>query len=118
MLIVDFLRVVIVVMNKMFVPGSSTKEIEKWYISRLEEGGYPDFGSVPLGHGIGTGHLPPTFCHNDDYVLEENVMVVPCAHIYDLKTNCGIFALEYVVCVKPGKGEVFTKYPLDLITID
>ena len=45
------------------------------------------------------------------------VDIVPCAHIFDLKTNCGVFALEYIVCVKPGKAEVFTKYPLDLITI-
>ncbi len=114
MKMIDFLRPVIEELNKMFVPGASTKEIEKWYLSRLEEGGYPDHGSVPLGHGIGTGHLPPTFYNDDDYELEENVMIVPCAHIYG---ECGVFGLEYVACVKPGKCDVYTKYPLDLITI-
>jgi len=118
MKMIDFFRPVIEELNSMFVPGASTKEIEKWYINRLAEGGYPDIGSVPLGHGIGTGHLPPTFYHDDDYILEENVMIVPCAHIFDLKTNCGVFALEYIVCVRPGKAELFTKYPLDLITIE
>ncbi|MGI6316841.1 MAG: M24 family metallopeptidase [Christensenellales bacterium] len=119
MKMVEFMVPVIGQLNKMMVPGASTTEIEKWYLSTLKSGGYPDYGSVPLGHGIGTGHLPPTFYHTDDYALEENVMVVPCAHIYDLVSpDGGVFALEYVVCVKKGGAEVFTKYPLDLITID
>jgi len=118
MKMMDVLRKVIPKLNAQFVPGASTVEIDKWFRSQLKEGGYPADQPNPfvLGHGIGTGHLPPTFHDDDDCILQENTIIVPCALIFNAETG-DIYAQEYIVCVKPGKPEILTKYPIDLIII-
>jgi Xaa-Pro aminopeptidase len=112
----DVIRRIIPELNAKMIPGTSTLETEIWYLEELQKAGYPDRGSVPLGHGIGTGHLPPFFYRDKDDILKENTLISLCAHIGDMANNL-VFALEYIVCVKPKKPEIMTRWPLDLIVI-
>lgn len=97
--------------------GNSTKDIEKWYYDRVKEVGYPNVGGVGLGHGIGTGHLPPFFETDKEWILKPNVLVSLCPNIYDL--NAGdVWALEFLLAIREeGPPEILTKHPLDLIVL-
>ena len=112
----DTIEGIIPELNAKLVPGASTKEIEHWYHDRLAQAGYPDNGSVPLGHGIGTGHLPPYFMDDEDVILKPNTLISVNSHIYDLNEDFA-FTLEYIVCVKERKLELLTKFPLGLVCI-
>lgn len=112
----DTIEEIIPELNARLMPGASTKDIEHWYHDKLEEVGYPDHGSVPLAHGIGTGHLPPFFMDNNDMILEPNTLLAVNSHIYDLKEDFA-FTLEYMACVKERGLELMTKFPLGLVCI-
>lgn len=112
----DTIEAIIPELNAKLAPGASTKEIEHWYHDRLDQAGYPDNGSVPLGHGIGTGHLPPFFMDNNDVILQPNTLISVNSHIYDLDEDFA-FTLEYIGCIKEKRFELFTKFPLGLVCI-
>jgi Xaa-Pro aminopeptidase len=112
----DTIERIIPELNEKLVPGASTKEIDHWYSDKLKQVGYPDVGSVPLGHGIGTGHLPPYFMDNDDIILQPNILISVNSHIYDLNEDFA-FTLEYIGCVTEKKFELYTKFPLGLVCI-
>jgi Xaa-Pro dipeptidase len=116
MKMMDAIRKIIPELNAKMIPGESTLDIEKWYLAELEKAGYPDNGSVPLGHGIGTGHLPPFFYRDKDDILKENTLISLCPHIGDLENMC-VFGMEFILCVKPKRPEILTRWPIDLIIL-
>jgi Xaa-Pro aminopeptidase len=116
MKMMEVIRRIIPELNAKMILGASTVDIERWYLDEMKKAGYPDRGSVPLGHGIGTGHLPPFFFRSKNDILKENVLISVCGHINNPELMIS-FALEYIICIKPGRPEIMTHWPLDLIII-
>jgi Xaa-Pro aminopeptidase len=103
-------------LNARLVPGASTKEIEIWFRERVKKAGYPDRAMKDIGHGIGTGHLPPFFLTNKEWILKENMIISICPYIYD-PGNYNLL-MEYCVRVRQGGDpELLNKHPLGLIIV-
>lgn len=101
---------------KSMVPGASTKEISIAFREGVKSAGYPDPAPKDLGHGIGTGHLPPLVCAGREWKLKENEPISICPYIYDPGNYA--FVMEFLVQVRQGGGVPLNKHPLGLIIID
>ncbi len=109
----DFATKVAYEINDKIRVGASTSEIETWYRNRIKEGGYPDRAGKDIGHGIGTGHLPPFFTLDRDWILKENWIISVCVYIYEPGSYS--YLVEYCVRVrKDGAPEMLHKHPLEL----
>ena len=112
----DFLTEVSFELNAKLVPGAHTKEIAVWFRERIRDAGYPDPAMKDIGHGIGTGHLPPFFTLDKDWVLQKDMVISICPYIY----NPGHYNMlqEYLVAVHDDREpELLSKHPLGLIRI-
>jgi len=109
----DFLTEVAHELNSKLVKGASTKEIAIWFRERIRNGGYPDRAMKDIGHGIGTGHLPPFFTLDKEYILKENTVISICPYIYE--PGSYNMLMEYCVVVRSEGGpEILHKHPLGL----
>lgn len=108
----DFATKVAYEFNDRIRIGASTSEIEIWYRNRIKEGGYPDRAGKDIGHGIGTGHLPPFFTLDRDWILKENWIISVCVYIYEPGSYSVL--LEYCVRVTDGAPEMLHTHPLEL----
>ena len=112
----EFITEVAHELNSRLVPGASTKEIEIWFRERVKKGGYPDRAMKDIGHGIGTGHLPPFFLTDKEWILKENTIISICPYIYDP----GNYSLLMEYCVRvceDGGPELLNKHPLGLVVV-
>jgi len=112
----DFLTDTLHKLNEMLIPGQSTSEIERWFRAKVKEGGYPDVGIRDIGHGIGTGHLPPFFLQDKDWILQENSVVCISPYIFD-PGNYNLL-MEYMVIVRKNGPEFLHKHKLGLIVVN
>jgi len=103
-------------MVKSLVPGASTSEIALTFQERIKSAGYTDKAPKDLGHGIGTGHLPPLVCAGLNWTLKENEVISISPYIYDPGNYS--FLMEFLVHVREGGGVPLNKHPLGLIVID
>lgn len=109
----DFITQVAYDFNDKLVVGASTSEVAIWYREKIKQGGYTDRAMKDIGHGIGTGHLPPFFTLDREWILKENNIISVCAYIYD--PGKWSLLLEYCVRVrKEGSPEMLHKHPLEL----
>lgn len=99
------------------VPGAKVADIARRNRERVERAGYTHYPHHDLGHGIGTGHLPPLFTTSSTWELKENMVVVPNSHvtIHGVQT----VKMEFQVWVTKTKPELLQKStPLDLVVLD
>ncbi|NPA54520.1 MAG: aminopeptidase P family protein [Aquificae bacterium] len=97
--------------------GVKIKEIDLAARKVIEKYGYGDYFIHSTGHGIGIDiHEPPRISKNNEGFLEENTVFTIEPGIY-IPGKGGV-RLENVVVARKNKGEVLTKTPLDLITIE
>jgi Xaa-Pro aminopeptidase len=99
------------------VPGKTGADIDKAFNKAIEKGGYKNLDTTwYLGHGIGTGHLPP-FIHPDDQtVLKPNMVIILNPLIF--RPGIHSFMLEFMLRVTEDKPELLNKTPLDLIVLE
>ena len=109
----EFLTGVAYELNDKLVAGASTSEIAVWFRERIRNGGYPDRAMKDIGHGIGTGHLPPFFTLDKEYILRPDTIISICPYIYD--PGHYSMLMEYCVRVREsGAPELLHKHPLGL----
>jgi len=103
-------------MIKSMKPGSSSKEIATTFTEGVLSAGYTDPAPKDLGHGIGTGHLPPIICSGWDWTLMENEVLVPCPYIH--VPGEYTFIIEIMVQVTKNGGVPLSCHPLGLLVVD
>jgi Xaa-Pro aminopeptidase len=101
-------------MVKSLRPGASTRDIEVTFRERIKKAGYPDNALKDLGHGIGTGHLPP-WISMEDMKLQDNMIISIAPYIYSLGEYT--FVQEFCVLVHKDGGIPLNKEPLGLIIL-
>jgi len=102
-------------MVKSLRPGVSTRDIEVNFRERIKKAGYSDPVLKDLGHGIGTGHLPPLISM-EDIKLQDNMIVSICPYIYS-SGKSSTFVMEFCVLVHKDGGIPLNKEPLGLIIL-
>lgn len=103
-------------LNAKLVPGASTSEIAVWFREKVKAAGYPDRAMKDIGHGIGTGHLPPFFTLDKEWILQENTVISICPYIYE--PGSYNMLQEYCLIVRrEGGPEILNKHPLGLLEI-
>lgn len=104
-------------MMEMLVPGTPVKEIAIRNRQFVEKAGYGHYPHHDLGHGIGTGHLPPLITVDCKEVIQENMIIVPNSHV----TVPGVetVKMEFAVLVTQDKPELLQKStPLEMVILD
>jgi Xaa-Pro aminopeptidase len=99
------------------VPGAKVADIAKRFHERVEKAGYSHYPPRDLGHGIGTGLLPPLVISSSPWKLQENMVVVLNPHV----TIPGVqtVMLEFQVLVTQKNPELLHKCtPLELVVLD
>jgi len=99
------------------VPGATGADIDRAFNKVIEKAGYKNLDTTwYLGHGIGTGHLPPMIHPDDQTVLKPNMVI--CLNPLIFRPGIHSFMLEYMIRVTEGKPELLHKTPIELIVLD
>ena len=104
-------------MMEMLVPGTPVRDIAIKNRQFVEKAGYSHYPHHDLGHGIGTGHLPPLVYAGSNEVIQENMIIVANSHV--TVQSVETVKMEFAVLVTSGKPELLQKStPLDLVLLD
>jgi len=104
-------------MMEMLIPGTPVKEIAIKNRKLVEKAGYSHYPHHDLGHGIGTGHLPPLVTASSIEVIQENMIIVANSHV----TIQGVetVKMEFAVLVTKDKPELLQKStPLEMVVLN
>jgi len=99
------------------VPGSNGTAIYEAFTDTIEKYGFMDLDTTwYLGHGIGTGHLPPLIYPGDKTELEPNMIV--CLNPLIFKPGIHSMMEEFIIRITETKPEFMHKTPVELIVIE
>lgn len=81
----------------------------------MEAAGYGDYTGWYIGHGIGTGHLPPFISADDETVIEENMVIV--INTMAVKKGQPGVVYETMVLVTKEGHERLNQNPIHLVEL-
>lgn len=96
-------------------PGIRSCEIDAAFRTRMEAAGYGDYTGWYIGHGIGTGHLPPFISADDETVIEENMVIV--INTMAVKKGQPGVVYETMVLVTKEGHERLNQNPIHLVEL-
>lgn len=96
-------------------PGIQSKDIDAAFRKIMEKEGYGDYTGWYIGHGIGTGHLPPFIAGDDETVIEENMILV--INTMAVKENRPGVVYETMIHVTKNGFERLNKNPIHLVDL-
>lgn len=99
------------------VPGNTGYDIDKAFNDTIDKAGFKKLDTTWfLGHGIGTGHLPPMIYPDDRTELKPNMVI--CLNPLIFKPGIHSMMLEFLIRISEGKPELLNKSPIELIVLE
>lgn len=96
-------------------PGVRSSELDAIFRGRMESAGYGDRCRWYLGHGLGTGHLPPMIAPDDHTELVENMLLV--VNTMAVKEGEPGLVLETMTLVTGDGVERLVGNPMELVVV-
>lgn len=96
-------------------PGIRSRDIDAAFRSIMEKEGYGDYTGWYIGHGIGTGHLPPFIAGDDETVIQENMVLV--INTMAVKENRPGVVYETMILVTENGYERLNRNPIHLVEL-
>lgn len=96
-------------------PGIRSKDIDLTFRNIMEKNGYGDYVGWYIGHGIGTGHLPPFIASDDESIIQENMVIV--INTMAVKGNEPGVVYETMVLVTKDGHERLNTNPIHLVEL-
>lgn len=97
-------------------PGIRSCDIDAAFRTIMEKHGYGDYTGWYIGHGIGTGHLPPFISSEDQTIIEKNMVIV--INTLAVKKNQPGVVYETMVLVTENGHERLNRNPIHLVELN